>query len=243
MLDKNNIFIQSQNLQTQSIPTQAITGARQEFMSRVYAWMVSGLLITGFVAWWVFDSGLWMLIASNSIILIGLVISELVLVYQISARIESISRTTASGAFILYAILNGLVLSSILVVYTAESIQQVFFIAASMFAALSVYGWVTKRDLSGIRSFMIMGLIGIIMVGIFNVFVQSSALSFGISVLGVFIFSGLTVYDTQKLKDLWIDQSENNEMASKGAILGALMLYLDFVNLFLFLLRLLGRRD
>lgn len=222
---------------------QDIQRAQQAFLSRVYAWMVGGLLLTGLAAWYVVSSGAFYYIFANSLIFWGLIIGELVLVAVISSKIDRMSKATAGGLFLLYSVLNGITLSAIFVIYTAESIQIVFFISAAMFGALSAFGFFTKRNLSGIGSFMFMGLIGIIIASLINMFIGSSALDFAVSIIGVIVFAGLTAWDTQKLKAMYSLQFENQEMAAKGAINGALMLYLDFINLFLFLLRLFGRRD
>lgn len=220
----------------------AIAQAQTQFLSKVYAWMFGGLLLTAFTAWYVFDSGMYVTVYSSGLIF-PLIIGELILVFVLSARIEKMARTTASLLFLGYSLLNGITLSVILAAYTLESIQEVFFITAAMFAALSAYGYFTKKSLSGIGSFLFMGLIGIIIAGFVNIFMASSALSFAISVIGVVVFAGLTAYDTQRLKNMYVLMYENEDTAAKGAIIGALQLYLDFINLFLFLLRLFGNRD
>jgi FtsH-binding integral membrane protein len=220
-----------------------IARAQADFLSKVYAWMVGGLTITALTSWYTFTSGLYFLIAQNSILFFGLIIGELVMVYRLAAKIETMKKSTASILFLLYSLLNGLTLAVIFAVYTTESIQSVFFIAAAMFAALSAYGYFTKKDMSGMGRFMFMGLIGIIIASVVNIFMASSALYFAISFIGVLVFAGLTVYDTQKIKEMYVLQMENEELAAKGAIIGALALYLDFINLFLFLLRILGNRD
>lgn len=220
----------------------AIAQAQTQFLSKVYAWMFGGLLLTAFTAWYVFDSGMYVTIYSSGL-MFPLIIGELILVFILSARIEKMARTTASMLFLGYSLLNGITLSVILAAYTLESIQEVFFITAAMFAALSAYGYFTKKSLSGIGNFLFMGLIGIIVAGVVNIFMASSALSFAISVIGVVIFAGLTAYDTQRLKEMYVLMYENEETAAKGAIIGALQLYLDFINLFLFLLRIFGNRD
>ncbi len=219
---------------------EAIAQAQTEFLSKVYAWMFGGLLLTAGAAWYVFDSGLYQSIGG---FMLPLIIVELVLVFVLSARIEKMSKTTAALMFLGYSLLNGVTLSVILAVYTLESIQEVFFITAAMFAALSAYGYFTKKSLSGIGNFLFMGLIGIIIAGVVNIFMASSALNFAISVIGVIIFAGLTAYDTQKLKEMYLIMKEDEDTVVKGAIIGALRLYLDFINLFLFLLRLFGNRD
>jgi FtsH-binding integral membrane protein len=219
-----------------------IVRAQQDFLTKVYGWMVGGLLLTAVTAWYTFVSGFGMQIASNSILFFGLIIGELALVFGLSAKISKVSTFTGASLFLLYSALNGLTLSVVLAVYTAESVQQVFLISAAMFAALSVFGYVTKKDLSGVGRFMFMGLIGLIITMFINFFIRSSMLDFLFSVIGVIIFAGLTAYDTQKLKDMYMVQFQEGDTAVKASIIGALMLYLDFVNLFLFLLRLFGNR-
>ena len=220
----------------------AIAQAQSEFMSKVYAWMVGGLLLTGATAWFVYDSNIYMAIVSNSLLFFGLIIAEFAMVFGLSSMIEKLSPAAAAGLFLLFSFVNGLTFSVIFAAYTIASIQQVFFIAAGMFWALSFYGYTTKKDMSGLGKFMFMGLIGIIIASIVNFIFMSSALHFAISVIGVLVFAGLTVYDTQKLKEMYVTQAEGDQMAGKISILGALTLYLDFINLFLFLLRLFGNR-
>lgn len=230
------------NRNISTLGQDAIAQAQTDFLSKVYAWMFGGLLLTAASAWYVFDTGMYITITTSGLML-PLIIGELILVFVLSARIQKMSRTTAAIMFLGYSLLNGLTLSVILAVYTLESIQEVFFITAAMFAALSAYGYFTKKSLSGIGNFLFMGLIGIIIAGIVNMFMASSALHFAISVIGVVIFAGLTAYDTQRLKEMYVLMYENEDMAAKGAIMGALQLYLDFINLFLFLLRIFGNRD
>lgn len=221
---------------------EAISKAQADFLSKVYAWMFGGLLITALLAWYIFDSQLYFKII-NSGMMFPLLLGELALVFILSARINKMSKNSAAIMFLSYSALNGITMSVILAAYTFESVQQVFFITASMFAVLSAYGYFTKKNLSGMGSFLFMGVIGIIIASVVNMFFASSALDFAISVIGVLIFAGLTAYDTQKLKDMYLIQFEGSEVAAKGAIIGALRLYLDFINLFLFLLRIFGSRD
>ncbi|MEO2038005.1 MAG: Bax inhibitor-1/YccA family protein, partial [Martelella sp.] len=157
-------------------------------------------------------------------------------------RINKMSVAAAQTAFWVYAGLTGISLSTIFLVYTGQSIVQTFFITAASFGALSLYGYTTKRDLSAMGSFMVIGLFGIIIAMIVNIFLQSSALGFAISVLGVLIFAGLTAWDTQKIKEMYYE-GDGHEVAGRKAVMGALTLYLDFINMFLFLLRLLGNRN
>jgi hypothetical protein len=173
-----------------------------------------------------------------------LIIAQFGLVIALSGFIEKMNTITAMGSFLLYSALNGLTLSALLLIYSETAIVTSFLSSAGMFGAMSLYGAITKKDLSGIGSFMFMGLIGIILASIVNMFLGSDALSFAISIIGVLVFTGLTAYDTQKIKESAELEFHGSEIATKGAILGALTLYLDFINLFIFTLRLLGgRRD
>lgn len=224
--------------------SQARRDASSIFLAKVFNWMAMGLGATGLVALLTAESGLALSIASSPIFFI-LIIAELGLVFFLSARVEKIKAGTASLMFYTYAILNGLTLSVIFLAYTRASIAGTFFITAGMFAVMAVYGTVTKRDLSGFGSFLFMGLIGIIIASIVNIFLNSSSLYWAISLIGVFIFTGLTAYDVQKIKNMGergiLEQGE--EAIKKGAIMGALRLYLDFINLFLMLLRFFGNRN
>lgn len=213
------------------------------FIRSVYNWMAIGLALTGFAAFYVVNNEtLVNFIFSNPMIFFGLIIVELVMVFSISARINKLKASTATSLFIIYAILNGVTLSSILFIYTMSSVASTFFICALTFGICSVYGMVTKKDLTGIGQFMFMGLIGIIVASVVNLFIGNSGLSMIISYLGVFIFVGLTAYDTQKLKQMALTQPADLDASTirKGAIMGALTLYLDFINMFLFLLRIFG---
>jgi len=232
-------------MQQQSLPFQS-TQAKvivNSFLRSVYNWMAIGLAITGFVAFYVASSeSLLRLIFGNPLIFFGLIIGELALVFTISARVSKMKASTATSLFVLFAALNGATLSAVLIRYTMTSIAATFFICAGTFAACSIYGMVTKRDLTGVGQFMFMGLIGIIIASVVNMFMQSSGLHMIISYLGVFIFVGLTAYDTQKLKNMALTQPAGLDAAviRKGAIIGALTLYLDFINMFLFLLHIFG---
>jgi len=214
-----------------------------EFIRSVYNWMAIGLALTGFVAYYVANTpALVQMIFGNRILFFGLIIGELALVFMISARIQKMQAATATALFVLYSVLNGATLSFVFLVYTASSITSTFFICAATFVACSVYGWTTKRDLTSVGGFMTMGLIGIIIASVVNLFFRSTAMSMIISYIGVIVFVGLTAYDTQHLKTMAINQPDGLEagVVRKGAILGALKLYLDFINLFLMLLRILG---
>ncbi len=213
------------------------------FIRSVYNWMAFGLALTGFVAFFVANNdSLVRMIFGNQILFFGLIIAELVLVFSLVARVNKMQASTATGLFILYAGLNGVTLSFIFLVYTSSTIASTFFICAATFLACSIYGMVTKRDLTSLGGFMTMGLIGIIIASVVNMFVQSHGMSMIISYIGVLVFVGLTAYDTQKLKNMALTQPDgiSGAVVRKGAILGALSLYLDFINLFLFLLRIFG---
>jgi len=170
-----------------------------------------------------------------------LMLATLGLVFFISFRINRLQYTTALGLFMLYAALLGAALSAIFVQYTGTSITQVFFISAASFGALSLYGYTTQRDLSGLGAFLIMGLVGLILASIVNIFVNSGAMAFIISVIGVLVFAGFTAYDTQAIKEMY-DEMDDSTITGRKAVMGALKLYLDFLNLFLFILQLLGDR-
>ncbi len=221
--------------------SQAKQEASTIFLAKVFNWMSVGLGITGVVAWFMASSGLAVQLVGSPFFMI-ILFAELGLVFYLSARINKIQAGTATGIFIGYAGLNGLTLSMIFLAYTNSSIAATFFITAGMFGAMAVYGLVTKRDLSGMGSFLFMGLIGIIIASVVNIFLKSSSLYWAISLIGVFVFVGLTAYDVQKIKNIGeqgiMDQGE--ESIKKGAIMGALALYLDFINLFLMLLRFFG---
>lgn len=217
-----------------------------EYVRSVYNWMAIGLVLTGFVAFYVSNSEyLLQLIFGNQLVFFGLIIGELALVFSISARVHKMQASTATSLFIIYAILNGATLSAIFLIYTSSSITSTFFICAATFIICSIYGWMTKKDLTSMGSFMIMGLFGIIIASVVNMFVRSSGMSMIISYIGVFVFIGLTAYDTQKIKNMALSQPAGIDAGAirKGAIIGALSLYLDFINLFLMLLRVLGNRD
>ncbi|MHC1699150.1 MAG: Bax inhibitor-1 family protein [Geobacteraceae bacterium] len=213
--------------------------AQNSLIRQVYAWMGGGLLVTALMAMATISSpDLFSAVIGNRLAFYALIIGELALVIGISRAIDKISASVASFLFLLYAALNGVTMSVIFAVYTAESITSTFVITAATFGAMSVFGYVTKRDLSGWGSFLFMGLIGVVIASLVNIFVGSSAVSWIISVIGVIVFTGLTAYDTWKIKAMAASGVEGR----KPAILGALTLYLDFINLFLMLLRLLGSR-
>jgi len=213
------------------------------FIQSVYNWMAIGLALTGGVAFYVANSpSLMNLIFGNKMLFYGLIIGELGLVFYLSARVQKIQASTATALFVLYAALNGATLSMIFRVYTGTSIASTFFVCAGTFVACSIYGMVTNRDLTSMGGFMRMGLIGIIIASVINMFFQSSSMQMIISYIGVLVFVGLTAYDTQKLKHMALSQPAGLDagVVRKGAIIGALTLYLDFINLFLMLLHIMG---
>ena len=216
------------------------------FIRSVYNWMAVGLALTGGVAWMVAGSEtLLRLFLGNRLLFFGLIIAELVLVFTLSARVAKLRASTATAMFIIYAALNGITISSIFLIYTSSSIASTFFVCAATFVATSIYGMTTKKDLTSWGQFLFMGLIGIIVATLVNFFVHSSAVAMVVSYIGVIVFVGLTAYDTQKLKNMALTQPDGLEagVVRKGAIMGALSLYLDFINLFLMLLQILGNRD
>ena len=220
-----------------------IQAESQRFMVRVYGWMSAALMITGFVSLLTVSSDtLINLVIGNRITFYGLLILELVVVFSLGRWINSMSAMTATLAFIFYSVLNGLTLSVIFLIYTTGSIASTFFITAGTFAVMSIYGYTTKSDLSKWGNLLFMGLIGVIIASIANFFLNSEMLYWITTYIGVLIFVGLTAYDTQKVKNMNIIGNEGTEEDSKEAIMGALTLYLDFINLFLYLLRIFGRR-
>ena len=206
---------------------------------QVYAWMGAGLAITAFMALITLSSpDILTAITGNRLLFYGLVIGELALVFTLSGAINRLSATTATLLFVAYSALNGVTLSIVALVYTANSIASTFVITGGMFGAMSIYGYMTKRDMTSWGSFLFMGLIGVVIASVVNIFVGSSAVSWIISGIGVLVFTGLTAYDTWKIKAMAAQGTEGR----KPAILGALTLYLDFINLFLMLLRFTGNR-
>lgn len=217
--------------------------ATSSFFPSVYGWMTAGLGLTALMAMFTLSSeSMLQLIFGNKMVFYGLMIGELGLVIAMTAAIKRISASTATLMFLLYSGLNGVTFASIFLIYTQSSIASTFFVAAGTFAAMSIYGMATKRDLSGWGSFLFMGLIGIIIASVVNIFMQSAMITWVVSYIGVFVFIGLTAYDTQKLKVIAQNGFADGESRQKAAILGALTLYLDFINLFLMLLRVMGDR-
>jgi uncharacterized protein len=217
-----------------------IDAGLRQYMVRVYNYMAGGLAISGLVAYLAVSTGFYQRIAGTPLIWI-VMLAPLGMVLFLSFGINRISVSTAFAAFWIFAALMGLSLAGIFLVFTGASIARVFFISAATFAAMSLYGYTTGRDLSRFGAFLFMGLIGIIIAGVANIFVRSSALQFAVSVIGVIVFTGLTAYDTQRIKQIYL-ASDPAEMTTKKAIIGALALYLDFINLFIMLLQLTGQR-
>lgn len=223
----------------------------QTYMSHVYGWMTVGLVLSGLVAWYASTSSqviqLLFNVTPQGVSLSGfswfLFIAEIGLVFVLSGMINRLSGSMATTLFMIFSVVNGLSLTPIFLAYTHSSIASVFFITAGMFAALSFYGYSTKRDLTAVGRFLFMGLIGIVIASIVNIFMKSEPLMWAMTYIGVFIFAGLTAYDTQKLKNIGMNiSSDDSNVFRRFVILGALTLYLDFINLFIMLLRILGDR-
>jgi len=210
------------------------------FLRAVYGWMGAGLAITALTAWFVANSQLALVIASNRPIFWALVIAQLGIVFALSARVDRLAPATASLLFIVYSALTGVTLSFILLVYTGASIASTFLVTAMMFGALAMYGTLTSRNLQGFGQFLFMGLIGVVLASIVNIFWQNDALQFVVSLIGVVVFTGLTAYDAQRLRAMAVALPSGQ--TGSYAIVGALALYLDFINLFLMLLRFTGQR-
>ena len=247
------------NFQTRAQTGELIDQGLRTYMLKVYNLMALGLAITGIAAYAILALTTTndpasaaatvhgTLLTSTGVAIYGsplrwvVMLAPLAAVFFLSMRINSMSVQSARTTFMVYAALVGLSLSSIFLVYTTGSVVQTFFITAASFGALSLYGYTTKRSLSAMGSFMMMGLFGIILASLVNIFMQSSALQFAISAIGVVIFAGLTAYDTQRIKELYLE-ADDDTVAGRKAIMGALTLYLDFINLFMFLLQFMGNR-
>jgi FtsH-binding integral membrane protein len=248
------------NFQTRAQTGELIDQGLRTYMLKVYNLMALGLAITGIAAYAILALATTndpstaaatihggTMLTSTGVAIYGsplrwvVMLAPLAAVFFLSIRINSMSVSAARTTFMVYAALVGLSLSSIFLVYTTGSVVQTFFITAASFGALSLYGYTTKRSLSAMGSFMMMGLFGIILASLVNIFMQSSALQFAISAIGVVIFAGLTAYDTQRIKEMYLD-ADDDTVAGRKAIMGALTLYLDFINLFMFLLQFMGNR-
>ena len=227
--------------------TVEVDAGLRSYMLRVYNYMAAGIAITGVVAY-----ATYLMAASNpafqqllfaSPLRWVIILAPLAMVFFMAARINHMSVGAAQTTFWIYAALVGLSLSSLFVVYTGQSLARVFFITAAMFGAISIWGYTTKKDISGWGSFLFMGLVGIIIAAVVNFFIGSSAIQFAISVLAVLIFAGLTAYDTQKLKQIYYSVQGDTIAMGRSAVMGALNLYLDFLNIFLSLMSLFGNRN
>ncbi|MBS1537879.1 MAG: Bax inhibitor-1/YccA family protein [Bacteroidetes bacterium] len=227
----------------QHLTQEEIRIEQANFINNVYSWMTGALLLTGLIALWVSSTPeVIEFIFGNRIVFYGLLIAEFGCVSYLVSVIGKISSNTAIAVFLGYAALNGLTLASIFYVFTSESISTTFFVTAGTFGVMSAYGYFTKSDLTTFRNLAFMGLIGLIIASVVNYFFQNEMLYWLTTYAGILIFVGLTAYDTQKIKEMNIIGNQYTEEDSKEAILGALTLYLDFINLFLFLLRIFGRR-
>ncbi|MBK6931450.1 MAG: Bax inhibitor-1/YccA family protein [Saprospirales bacterium] len=231
---ENRVLLDAEQVQREQIA----------FIYKVYAWMGGALLLTAVVALLTASSPVMIqLIFGSKILFYGLIIGELALVWYLSAAIQRMSATAATGWFLAYAFVNGLTLSFIFLVYTAASLAGTFFVTAATFGAMSVYGYFTKRDLTTWGNLLFMALIGLILASLVNMFFNNEMIYWITTYVGIIIFVGLVAYDTQKIKNMNIIGNEGTEEDHKEAIMGALALYLDFINLFLYLLRVLGRRN
>ena len=232
------------NTSTRAVDQAYIDEGLRAHMLRIYNYMSAALALTGIVAWFGASSGIYISLASTPLIYV-IMLAPLGVVFYFASRINNMTVSRAQSVFWIFAGLVGLSLSYIFLAYTGTAIFRAFFITAGAFAGLSIWGYTTKKDLSAMGTFLIMGLIGIIIASVVNMFIGSAQLHFIVSVLGVIIFAGLTAWDTQKLKRDWINrvQHSGEVVAEKSAIMGALTLYLDFINLFLFMLQFMGRRS
>lgn len=219
-----------------------IAAEQQRFMVRVYNWMTMGLVVTAGIAYLVSTTPAIVQMVSNPWVLFPLIIAQLGLVIWLATRVMQMSAAQATGVFLLYSALTGVTLSFVFLAYTAASLTSTFLVTAGTFGAMSFYGYTTKRDLTAMGSFLFMGLIGIIIASLVNFFLQSTMVYWLVTYAGVLIFVGLTAYDTQKIKEMNILGNEGTEEDTKEAVRGALTLYLDFINLFLMLLRVMGNR-
>ena len=224
-----------------AIPQVGIDAGLRSYMLRVYNYMAGGLAITGVVAYFAAASGLYVALMHTPVLFWIVIFAPLGLVLLLSFRIQRMSLGAAQATFWGYAGLVGLSLAGLFLVYTGASIAEVFFITAATFLAMSLWGYTTKKDLTGFGHFLIMGLIGIIIASLVNLFLHSPGMYFAISVIGVLVFTGLTAYDTQRIKEMYWE-GDGDVVTGKKAIMGALALYLDFINLFIMLMQLMGQR-
>jgi len=232
------------NYQSVTAREAEVSAAFPALMRKVYVWMSLALIITGFTAYYVAtNENLLALIYSKPAVMWILIGVELAIVFGVTAAINKLSLPVATLLFVLYSVINGALLSSIFLIYTMSSIATVFFITAGTFGVMSLYGYITKTDLTSWGKLLMMALIGLIIATVVNLFMKSSGLEMIISYVGVLIFVGLTAYDTQKIKMMCMQAPDAGESMQKLALLGALSLYLDFINLFIYLLRIFGRRE
>lgn len=235
---------QNRDLQTFTTASQTSSSSLVQFMTQIYTWMALGLGLTGLVSVVTMSSpALLNFVFGNSFVFILLLVAEIGLVVAFgAAATRGASFSTLLGMFLGYSALNGLTLSALLLAFTGESVARAFFITAGTFGAMSFYGFVTKRDLSGMGRVLFMGLIGLIIAMVVNIFLGSSMMDWLISIAGLGIFIGLTAYDTQTLKQIYYHHAHNEDGLKRTALQGALKLYLDFINMFIFILRLTGDR-
>lgn len=240
-MDYNNDFEIKEVARGTDMP---VASALPALMRKVYVWMTLALVITGFTAYAVATSpALLMAIVGNRFVLLGLIVAELALVVGISGAINRLSLTAATLMFVLYSVINGATLSVVFLAFTMSSITSVFFITAGTFATMALVGYTTKKDLTSMGRMLFMALIGLVIATVVNMFMRNSGLDMILNYVGVLVFVGLTAYDTQKIKEQLMMAGDAGEAAQKVALVGALTLYLDFINLFLYLLRILGKRE
>lgn len=240
-MDYNNDFEIKEVARGTDMP---VASALPALMRKVYVWMTLALVITGFTAYAVATSpGLLMAIVGNRFVLLGLIVAELALVVGISGAINRLSLAVATLMFVLYSVINGATLSVVFLAFTMSSITSVFFITAGTFATMALVGYTTKKDLTSMGRMLFMALIGLVIATVVNMFMRNSGLDMILNYVGVLVFVGLTAYDTQKIKEQLMMADNMGEAAQKMALVGALTLYLDFINLFLYLLRILGKRE
>src|SRR5215471_4937115 len=246
---------ESASIQSSRASTAAVDEGLRAYMLRVYNYMAGGILLTGVVAYLTYSAAVVRSAEATGIALTAfgqllygspvkwvVMLAPLISVVFLSVRVSKMSAGAAQICFWLFSAVMGLSLSSIFLLYTGESITRVFFVTAAAFAALSIYGYTTRRDLSAWGTFLIMGVVGIILASLVNLWLQSSSLQFALSTIGVLVFAGLTAYDTQRIKDVYYQVLHDMTATSKAAIMGALRLYLDFINMFIMMLSLFGRR-
>ncbi|AAZ40978.1 putative transport protein [Candidatus Blochmanniella pennsylvanica str. BPEN] len=228
----------------QNTASEQVNNAIQPYILQVFGWMSCGLLLTAFVAWYASRTpAILQLLFSNQIIFFSLIIGQLALVFVLSGMVTRLSGSLATTLFMLYSMLTGLTLSSVFILYTTSSISSAFVVTSGMFGAMTLYGYTTKRDLSSFGNLLFMALIGIVLASMVNLWLKNTALMWLITYIGVIIFVGLTAYDTQKLKSIGASLSiDNQDQFRKYSIIGALTLYLDFINLFLMIVRIFGNR-